>query len=318
MCENKRTEGFTLAELLIVVAIIGVLVAVSIPIFSSQLTKAKIATDQANVRSAKAAAIAEYLTTGTTQDVTYYYNAATGRVQTDASDIVGYGKYTGSDKAVEIGATGTPNNNGKANFVLVTMSVNGVKSIKWSGGLMRSNIEGIAINSDTWWNDSQERQESFETLMTTENSVRKKADIEILNSLAGYFEGMTAEEAKKILGEKRFELTKRGTMFFSYGQDGGGSIRVAGMDTDYQPFLQDIGFDAKIYTTNGEWRKVDSYGQGYNYTNQYLFSSNEMLGEKYKSGIFHNIDIKFDIVDGFVKNAYVWVDGLEKEGYKSS
>lgn len=51
-------EGFTLAELLIVVAIIGVLVAISIPIFTSQLEKARLATNQANARSAEAAAIA--------------------------------------------------------------------------------------------------------------------------------------------------------------------------------------------------------------------------------------------------------------------
>ena len=50
--ENKK--GFTLAELLIVVAIIGVLVAISIPIFTSQLEKSREATDAANVRSAYA------------------------------------------------------------------------------------------------------------------------------------------------------------------------------------------------------------------------------------------------------------------------
>ena len=47
----KKDEGFTLAELLIVVAIIGVLVAISIPVFSSQLEKSREATDLANVRA---------------------------------------------------------------------------------------------------------------------------------------------------------------------------------------------------------------------------------------------------------------------------
>lgn len=50
--ENKK--GFTLAELLIVVAIIAVLVAISIPIFTSQLEKAREATDLANMRAAYA------------------------------------------------------------------------------------------------------------------------------------------------------------------------------------------------------------------------------------------------------------------------
>ena len=40
----------------------GVLVAISIPIFTSQLRKAKVATDLANIRAAKAAAAAQYLT----------------------------------------------------------------------------------------------------------------------------------------------------------------------------------------------------------------------------------------------------------------
>lgn len=55
----KKNDGFTLAELLIVVAIIGVLVAISIPVFSSQLEKSREATDLANVRAAYAQIMAE-------------------------------------------------------------------------------------------------------------------------------------------------------------------------------------------------------------------------------------------------------------------
>lgn len=50
----KNNTGFTLAELLIVVAIIAVLVAIAIPIFTTQLEKSREATDLANVRSAYA------------------------------------------------------------------------------------------------------------------------------------------------------------------------------------------------------------------------------------------------------------------------
>jgi prepilin-type N-terminal cleavage/methylation domain-containing protein len=58
---RKQNRGFTLAELLIVVAIIGVLVAVSIPIFTGQREKAKSAVCSANRRSLLAAYRAEQL-----------------------------------------------------------------------------------------------------------------------------------------------------------------------------------------------------------------------------------------------------------------
>ena len=61
----RKKGGFTLAELLIVVAIIAVLAAIAIPIFNSNLTKAKKATSIANIRTAYAQASAAYLTKST-------------------------------------------------------------------------------------------------------------------------------------------------------------------------------------------------------------------------------------------------------------
>lgn len=58
---KNKCNGFTLAELLIVVAIIGVLVAVTIPVFSQQLEKSREATDLANVRSAYAELMTEVM-----------------------------------------------------------------------------------------------------------------------------------------------------------------------------------------------------------------------------------------------------------------
>lgn len=62
--KKNKQAGFTLAELLIVVAIIAVLVAIAIPIFSTQLEKSKEATDIANVRAAYANVVAKYIVEG--------------------------------------------------------------------------------------------------------------------------------------------------------------------------------------------------------------------------------------------------------------
>lgn len=59
MMRNKK--GFTLAELLIVVAIIAVLTAVAVPVFSAQLEKSRERVDEANLRSAYSLAMAHHL-----------------------------------------------------------------------------------------------------------------------------------------------------------------------------------------------------------------------------------------------------------------
>ena len=71
---NRKTrgKGFTLAELLIVVAIIAVLVAISIPIFTSQLHKARVATDWANLRAYYAEIQADFISTGKYNDKVPY------------------------------------------------------------------------------------------------------------------------------------------------------------------------------------------------------------------------------------------------------
>lgn len=63
MIKKMREErgGFTLAELLVVVAIVAVLVAIAVPLFSSSLTSAEDAVKKANERSVKAEVTSVYL-----------------------------------------------------------------------------------------------------------------------------------------------------------------------------------------------------------------------------------------------------------------
>jgi hypothetical protein len=70
-------------------------VAISIPIFKAQLRKAKVATDQANARAGKAAAVAAGLEAQSESDLTYYYDATKGVVVSnndEAKSIKPYGK----------------------------------------------------------------------------------------------------------------------------------------------------------------------------------------------------------------------------------
>ena len=63
---NKKLnkKGFTLAELLIVVAIIAILVAIALPLFFGALDNAKEQTFNANMRSLKAAGVSKILEDG--------------------------------------------------------------------------------------------------------------------------------------------------------------------------------------------------------------------------------------------------------------
>lgn len=101
MNKIKNTKGFTLMEMLIVVAIIAVLVAIAIPTFTTSLNKARVATDEANIRSGYASVMAEILTNqydekGATNAKTYYLQKDGSVAEASGTDDYKcFGKITG-------------------------------------------------------------------------------------------------------------------------------------------------------------------------------------------------------------------------------
>ena len=94
-------------EMLIVVAIIAVLVAIAIPTFTTSLNKARVATDEANIRSGYASVMADILTTqydanGATEKTVYYLQKDGSVVKTTNDNKNAYKCFGNSKAATEI------------------------------------------------------------------------------------------------------------------------------------------------------------------------------------------------------------------------
>ncbi len=85
----KNKKGFTLMEMLIVVAIIVILLAIAIPAFNNALTKSKVAADEANVRSWYAECMLNEMTkTGTDNTLPATYDGPTLQATDAEVDVV--------------------------------------------------------------------------------------------------------------------------------------------------------------------------------------------------------------------------------------
>lgn len=138
----RKNSGFTLIEMLIVVAIIAILIAVSIPLVNGALEQARDATDQANERAAKAETIL-YFTGVVTDDAltaagnykpgtaipatggtALYYDAEDGSIKTTKPEAYGQCSGGANDKY-------SPNDAHTGKVIQVTITADGVFEPVW-------------------------------------------------------------------------------------------------------------------------------------------------------------------------------------------
>ena len=88
----KKNGGFTLVELIVVIAILAILAGIALPAYSGYITKAQAAGDQTALAAVKTAVMAANATVGTVTEITFAepgtvtatVNGATANVTTTA------------------------------------------------------------------------------------------------------------------------------------------------------------------------------------------------------------------------------------------
>lgn len=191
-------KGFTLAELLIVVAIIAVLVAVAIPVFGSQLEKSREAADLANVRAAYAEVLTEANMGIYNKEV--IVNLKQKQYDWQSADVITIG---GISHSVKEGDTynwrGKPGAGGHCEISFD--QENGTKFV-WSG-------DGTSAS-----NSYNMREDFFATLESSgclnEPQIKNNSNFEIDSKAAGF--STFVPKIEKVLGEQ--SLLKNGTWAF--------------------------------------------------------------------------------------------------------
>jgi len=137
---KKNNKGFTLAELLIVVAIIAVLVAIAIPVFTTQLEKSRETTDMANLRSAYGAATVYGMTNsvGDGPDKLYYYDPKADGAISETAPKTSLGQGTGANGGADTAQLAggqieySANSNVKGKDIVIAYSGGVVSKISFS------------------------------------------------------------------------------------------------------------------------------------------------------------------------------------------
>jgi|GEM_PF-774509 prepilin-type N-terminal cleavage/methylation domain-containing protein len=329
---KRSSYGFTLAELLIVVAIIAVLVGIAVPMFTKQLERSREATDLANVRSAYAQLMTTALMGETPEagsaitksgDVyALVYEPLVQKVDDWQSDIssLSIGGVSASDTSHW---KGKPKAGGKCTITIDLRTSE--TTIVWGSGygLLYNELPNKTIQTATgdWYsmsNDAkQNKQNAYNAIMSIPNEQRVESDLDVLRSIAAYFNNLDEAAIIDILGENMYNRARKDFgILFAYQVDGGDSYSVRlnpDGATRSTAYLDDLGYSPRVYSNGdnglGEQTNKFGYGKSYNYVDTYLLTSDQVIGKRADE---HQVRIK--LTDNGTK---VWVNGTDLEVFVS-
>lgn len=159
----QHKNGFTLAELLIVVAILAVLVAIAVPLLHNQTEKANRAADMSTMRAAYSAMVVKHLDGDVQTGKRYFFDPAGSTFSETTKPAKGYGKSKTNAKIWWTGvgtAVGIPNSNGTPAVLQMIMDENGAVSFYWGGGAYTGlNVTGADEYKSLTYQQRLERDE---------------------------------------------------------------------------------------------------------------------------------------------------------------